>query len=132
MLWHAVVIICICFAVCESCIEPIPVCLPGEILAVDMNTTNHCCPQYHCGSYNKNTSSHCTEVPSHFVCRNETEKHDAFKGCVLIFSVCDTSLCPEPSVSCAPGAVLVKRPVPDSCCPETRCGIGHMHTYLDI
>lgn len=38
------------FAVCESCIDPVPVCLPGEILAVDVNTTNHCCPQYHCGS----------------------------------------------------------------------------------
>lgn len=93
MLWHAVVIICLCFAVCESCIEPIPVCLPGEIMAVDMNTTNHCCPQYHCGSYNKNTSSHCTEVPSHFVCRNETEKHNAFKDCVLIFFQCVIWVC---------------------------------------
>uniref|UniRef100_A0A671KM56 Otogelin-like protein n=1 Tax=Sinocyclocheilus anshuiensis TaxID=1608454 RepID=A0A671KM56_9TELE len=45
---YIILIICICFAVCESCIEPIPVCLPGEILAVDVNTTNHCCPQYHC------------------------------------------------------------------------------------
>uniref|UniRef100_A0A8B9GWV8 Otogelin-like n=1 Tax=Astyanax mexicanus TaxID=7994 RepID=A0A8B9GWV8_ASTMX len=70
--------------VCESCMDPIPACLPGELLAVDMNTTNHCCPQYHC--------------------------------------VCDTSLCPEPSTSCAPGATLVKRPVPDSCCPEVHCG----------
>ncbi len=54
-----------------------------------------------------------------------------FKGC-LALSVCDMSLCPEPSVSCAPGAVLVKRPVPDSCCPETHCGTGHWHTFLDI
>uniref|UniRef100_A0A4W4G8U5 Otogelin-like n=1 Tax=Electrophorus electricus TaxID=8005 RepID=A0A4W4G8U5_ELEEL len=69
--------------VCESCMEPIPVCLPGELLAVDMNTTNHCCPQYYC--------------------------------------VCDMSLCPEPSISCAPGAALVRRPVSGSCCPETHC-----------
>ncbi|KAF5892797.1 otogelin-like protein, partial [Clarias magur] len=34
--------------VCESCMEPIPVCVPGEILVVDMNTTHHCCPSYHC------------------------------------------------------------------------------------
>ena len=37
------------WAVCESCIEPIPTCSHGEILAVDLNTTNSCCPQYHCG-----------------------------------------------------------------------------------
>ncbi|KAG2460312.1 OTOGL protein, partial [Polypterus senegalus] len=34
--------------VCESCIDPIPVCNEGEILAVDLNTTQQCCPQYHC------------------------------------------------------------------------------------
>uniref|UniRef100_A0A8C9TD73 Otogelin like n=1 Tax=Scleropages formosus TaxID=113540 RepID=A0A8C9TD73_SCLFO len=36
--------------VCESCIDPIPVCKDGEILAVDLNTTDRCCPQYHCGN----------------------------------------------------------------------------------
>ncbi|XP_046719768.1 otogelin-like protein isoform X1 [Silurus meridionalis] len=34
--------------VCESCMDPIPVCLPGEILVVDMNTTHDCCPHYNC------------------------------------------------------------------------------------
>ncbi|XP_029615421.1 otogelin-like protein [Salmo trutta] len=34
--------------VCESCIEPVPSCSYGEILAVDQNTTHSCCPQYHC------------------------------------------------------------------------------------
>ncbi|XP_036375556.1 otogelin-like protein [Megalops cyprinoides] len=34
--------------VCESCMEPIPSCGDGEILAVDQNTTARCCPQYHC------------------------------------------------------------------------------------
>uniref|UniRef100_A0AAR2L9B6 Otogelin-like n=1 Tax=Pygocentrus nattereri TaxID=42514 RepID=A0AAR2L9B6_PYGNA len=79
--------------VCESCMDPIPVCLLGEILAVDINTTNHCCPQYHC--------------------------------------VCDMSLCPEPSISCAPGAALVRRPVPGSCCPEIYCGsvLSHTNTH---
>uniref|UniRef100_A0A3B3RLC4 Otogelin like n=1 Tax=Paramormyrops kingsleyae TaxID=1676925 RepID=A0A3B3RLC4_9TELE len=41
-----------CFSflsVCESCIDPIPLCKDGEILAVDLNTTDRCCPQYHCG-----------------------------------------------------------------------------------
>ncbi|XP_078505406.1 otogelin-like protein [Lissotriton helveticus] len=40
-----------CFSylcVCESCIEPIPVCSEGEILSVDLNTTQYCCPHYHC------------------------------------------------------------------------------------
>ncbi|XP_054843735.1 otogelin-like protein [Eublepharis macularius] len=40
-----------CFSylcVCESCIEPIPLCNEGEILTVDLNTTQYCCPHYHC------------------------------------------------------------------------------------
>uniref|UniRef100_A0A8D2LLW1 Otogelin like n=1 Tax=Varanus komodoensis TaxID=61221 RepID=A0A8D2LLW1_VARKO len=40
-----------CFSylcVCESCIEPIPVCNEGEILTVDLSTTHYCCPHYHC------------------------------------------------------------------------------------
>uniref|UniRef100_A0A667Z3U8 Otogelin like n=1 Tax=Myripristis murdjan TaxID=586833 RepID=A0A667Z3U8_9TELE len=69
--------------VCESCIEPVPTCSHGEILAVDMNTTSSCCPRYHC--------------------------------------VCDTSLCPESSVSCAPGLSLVQTAVPGHCCPQHHC-----------
>ncbi|XP_057692652.1 otogelin-like protein isoform X4 [Corythoichthys intestinalis] len=34
--------------VCESCMEPVPVCSHAEILAVVLSTTNSCCPQYHC------------------------------------------------------------------------------------
>src|SRR4029434_4317591 len=41
--------VCVYPVVCESCIDPIPTCLTGEILTVDMNTTNTCCPQYQCG-----------------------------------------------------------------------------------
>ncbi|KAH0616709.1 hypothetical protein JD844_028040 [Phrynosoma platyrhinos] len=40
-----------CFSylcVCESCIEPIPLCNDGEILTVDRSTTHYCCPHYHC------------------------------------------------------------------------------------
>ncbi|GCB69420.1 hypothetical protein scyTo_0005469 [Scyliorhinus torazame] len=40
-----------CFSfqcVCESCIDPIPVCNDGDILVVDLNTTDRCCPLYHC------------------------------------------------------------------------------------
>lgn len=45
-------IVCVSvWAVCESCIEPIPTCSHGEILAVDLNNTNSCCPQYHCGKF---------------------------------------------------------------------------------
>ncbi|KAF0041155.1 hypothetical protein F2P81_007053 [Scophthalmus maximus] len=39
---------CYSYLLCESCIDPIPTCSHGEILAVDLNTTNSCCPQYHC------------------------------------------------------------------------------------
>ncbi|XP_019370333.1 PREDICTED: otogelin-like protein [Gavialis gangeticus] len=34
--------------VCESCVEPIPLCNEGEILTVDLSTTHYCCPHYHC------------------------------------------------------------------------------------
>ncbi|XP_032914346.1 otogelin-like protein [Catharus ustulatus] len=40
-----------CFShlcVCESCIEPVPLCSEGEILTVDLNTIHHCCPHYYC------------------------------------------------------------------------------------
>ncbi|KAK0155111.1 Otogelin-like protein [Merluccius polli] len=80
--------------VCESCIEPIPNCSPGEMMAVVLNTTNRCCPQYHCGMHIK---------------------------CSLVYTVCDANLCPEPPVSCAPGLSLVQTAVPGHCCPEHRC-----------
>uniref|UniRef100_A0A8C0J7V9 Otogelin like n=1 Tax=Chelonoidis abingdonii TaxID=106734 RepID=A0A8C0J7V9_CHEAB len=40
-----------CFSylcVCESCIEPVPLCNEGEILTVDLSTMRSCCPRYHC------------------------------------------------------------------------------------
>uniref|UniRef100_A0A672TW30 Otogelin like n=1 Tax=Strigops habroptila TaxID=2489341 RepID=A0A672TW30_STRHB len=40
-----------CFSylcVCESCIEPVPLCNEGEILTVDLNTIQYCCPHYYC------------------------------------------------------------------------------------
>ncbi|KFW92853.1 Otogelin-like, partial [Phalacrocorax carbo] len=40
-----------CFSylcVCESCIEPVPLCNEGEILTVDFNTVHYCCPHYYC------------------------------------------------------------------------------------
>uniref|UniRef100_H3DPH1 Otogelin like n=1 Tax=Tetraodon nigroviridis TaxID=99883 RepID=H3DPH1_TETNG len=69
--------------VCESCIEPIPTCSRGEILAVDINNTYSCCPHYYC--------------------------------------VCDVSLCPESSVSCAPGLTLVQATIAGNCCPQYHC-----------
>ncbi|KAM6153043.1 otogelin-like protein isoform 1-T1 [Erethizon dorsatum] len=36
------------FCVCESCPEPVPLCMDGEFLTVDLNTTHFCCPQYYC------------------------------------------------------------------------------------
>ncbi|XP_030305381.1 otogelin-like protein [Calypte anna] len=40
-----------CFSylcVCESCIEPVPLCNDGEILTVDLSTVHYCCPRYYC------------------------------------------------------------------------------------
>ncbi|XP_009073765.1 PREDICTED: otogelin-like protein, partial [Acanthisitta chloris] len=40
-----------CFShlcICESCIEPVPLCNEGEILTVDLNTIHYCCPHYYC------------------------------------------------------------------------------------
>lgn len=37
--------------VCESCVDRVPACSQGEILAVDQNSTNRCCPQYYCGEW---------------------------------------------------------------------------------
>ncbi|KYO47826.1 phosphatidylinositol phosphatase PTPRQ isoform D [Alligator mississippiensis] len=38
----------IVLVVCESCVEPVPLCNEGEILTVDQSTTHYCCPHYHC------------------------------------------------------------------------------------
>uniref|UniRef100_A0A8B9F9Z9 Otogelin like n=1 Tax=Amazona collaria TaxID=241587 RepID=A0A8B9F9Z9_9PSIT len=51
-----------CFSylcVCESCIEPIPLCNEGEILTVDLNTIHYCCPHYYCVC----DESLCSEPP---------------------------------------------------------------------
>lgn len=111
------------YAVCESCIEPIPACSHGEILAVDLNTTNSCCPQYHCG---KLCVSMCTCL---CVCFVSSKSHLCFFPCV---AVCDVNLCPESSVSCAPGLSLIQTNVPGHCCPQHHCGthtLTHTHTH---
>lgn len=36
-------------AVCSSCPELRPACQEGEVMTVDSNTTDHCCPVYQCG-----------------------------------------------------------------------------------
>lgn len=40
---------CVFSAVCSSCPETLPLCLDGEVLTVDGNTTDRCCPTYQCG-----------------------------------------------------------------------------------
>ncbi|XP_026107197.1 LOW QUALITY PROTEIN: otogelin-like protein, partial [Carassius auratus] len=99
---------------CQS--VPAPLCREDQFL-VEVRGAHACCYSYMCVcescidpvpvclpgeilAVDVNTTNHCCP---HYHC------------------VCDRSLCPEPSVSCAPGAVLVKRPAPDSCCPETHC-----------
>lgn len=105
------------WAVCESCIEPIPTCSHGEILAVDFNNTNSCCPQYHCGKWKEcvwvSVSSSSVSCVRHLPC----------------VAVCDVNLCPESSVSCAPGLTLVQTTQPGSCCPQHHCGT-HSHAFV--
>ncbi|XP_064145520.1 otogelin [Loxodonta africana] len=36
------------FCACGDCPDPIPECQEGEVLTVDRNTTELCCPLYHC------------------------------------------------------------------------------------
>uniref|UniRef100_A0A8C4HK69 Otogelin n=1 Tax=Dicentrarchus labrax TaxID=13489 RepID=A0A8C4HK69_DICLA len=40
--------LCVFSAVCSSCLETPPLCLDGEVLTVDGNTTDRCCPAYQC------------------------------------------------------------------------------------
>uniref|UniRef100_A0A673LA48 Otogelin-like n=1 Tax=Sinocyclocheilus rhinocerous TaxID=307959 RepID=A0A673LA48_9TELE len=37
--------------VCDKCSEAAPVCQDGELLIVDTNSTERCCPVYHCCEY---------------------------------------------------------------------------------
>lgn len=113
---------------CESCTEPIPSCSHGEILSVDLNTTNSCCPQYYCGVFlylkkkKKNTQNKTTLrlFPFLSVCS---------KPKLQSFAVCDVNLCPESSVSCAAGLSLVQTHVPGLCCPQYHCGT-HKQTLI--
>uniref|UniRef100_A0A3P8TBV5 Otogelin like n=1 Tax=Amphiprion percula TaxID=161767 RepID=A0A3P8TBV5_AMPPE len=41
--------------------------------------------------------------------------------CPQYHCVCDANLCPESSVSCAPGLSLVQTSVPGHCCPQHHC-----------
>uniref|UniRef100_A0A7N5ZRD3 Otogelin n=1 Tax=Anabas testudineus TaxID=64144 RepID=A0A7N5ZRD3_ANATE len=40
--------LCVFPAVCSSCQEKPPLCQDGEVLTVDSNTTDRCCPTYQC------------------------------------------------------------------------------------
>ncbi|XP_051579938.1 otogelin-like protein [Myxocyprinus asiaticus] len=95
---------------------PAPVCREDQFL-VEVRGAQACCYSYMC------VCESCIEpipvcLPGEILAVDmNTTNH----CCPQYHCVCDMSLCPEPSVSCAPGAVLVKRPVPDNCCPETHC-----------
>lgn len=101
------------WVVCESCIEPIPSCSHGEILAVDLNNTSSCCPHYHCGKCSYpflRVSLFLSLFSKSPLC---------FLKCV---TVCDVNLCPESSVSCPSGVTLVQTTVEGQCCPQYHCG----------
>ena len=58
-LWKFV-FVCLCFLhqVCNACPESIPLCEEGEVLTVDANSTDHCCPDYQCGRKRPHTHTH--------------------------------------------------------------------------
>uniref|UniRef100_A0A8C1LYF2 Otogelin-like n=1 Tax=Cyprinus carpio TaxID=7962 RepID=A0A8C1LYF2_CYPCA len=99
---------------CQS--VPAPICREDQFL-VEVRGAHACCYSYMC------VCESCIEpvpvcLPGEILAVDvNTTNH----CCPHYHCVCDRSLCPEPSVSCAPGAVLVKRPVLDRCCPETHC-----------
>lgn len=41
---------------------------------------------------------------------------------LCVGTVCDVNLCPESSVSCAPGLSLVQATIAGNCCPQYHCG----------
>lgn len=49
---------CCVSTVCSSCPEVPPICLQGEVLTVEANTTDRCCPSYQCGQ-NTQTINAC-------------------------------------------------------------------------
>ncbi|XP_059362862.1 otogelin-like protein [Carassius carassius] len=99
---------------CQS--VPAPICREDQFL-VEVRGAQACCYSYMC------VCESCIDpvpvcLPGEILAVDVNSTNHC---CPQYNCVCDMSLCPEPSMSCAPGAVLVKRPVPDSCCPETHC-----------
>ncbi|OXB73912.1 UNVERIFIED_CONTAM: hypothetical protein H355_008107 [Colinus virginianus] len=54
--WKIPAVSLISVVVCESCIEPVPLCNEGEILTVDLHTIHYCCPHYYCECSCKNAT----------------------------------------------------------------------------
>lgn len=42
---------CFFFLACGACSDQIPKCQEGEVLIVDDNTTERCCPTYQCSKF---------------------------------------------------------------------------------
>uniref|UniRef100_A0A8C1ZBR3 Otogelin-like n=1 Tax=Cyprinus carpio TaxID=7962 RepID=A0A8C1ZBR3_CYPCA len=109
---------------CQS--VPAPICREDQFL-VEVRGAHACCYSYMC------VCESCIEpvpvcLPGEILAVDvNTTNH----CCPHYHCVCDRSLCPEPSVSCAPGAVLVKRLVLDRCCPETHYNQDN-YTYYRI
>lgn len=60
------------------------------------------------------------------VCVFRVTRSEQHLACLV---VCDATLCPESSVSCAPGLTLVQTTLPGSCCPQHHCGTC-LHTFI--
>uniref|UniRef100_A0A8C0Y8X1 Otogelin n=1 Tax=Cyprinus carpio carpio TaxID=630221 RepID=A0A8C0Y8X1_CYPCA len=70
---------------CDKCSEAAPVCQDGELLIVDTNSTERCCPVYHCCEY-KHMIKH-TDI-YHFHSQYIRKYHERNLYIYILFLVC--------------------------------------------
>ncbi|XP_056138191.1 otogelin-like protein [Lampris incognitus] len=94
----------------------VPDCREDQFL-VEVREDKSCCYSYLC------VCESCIEpVPT--CSRGEilaVDINTTNSCCPQYHCVCDVSLCPDSSMSCAPGLSLVQATVPGHCCPQHRC-----------
>lgn len=131
---------CMFYAVCSSCPESPPVCLEGEVMTVDSNTMDHCCPAYQCGQrkhmplviYSCLISLHLLRKWT-FREWNFVYTHNAFSFLSVIIhlwrcfwfvcAVCEPYRCPQ--LSCPVGMSVASVSSLGHCCPNQTCGMAH-------
>ncbi|XP_031704638.1 LOW QUALITY PROTEIN: otogelin-like [Anarrhichthys ocellatus] len=90
---------------CSSCPETPPLCQDGEVLTVDGNTTDRCCPAYQCGQ-TTHTHTH-THTLCVFTCTGWIFKHLRKRDFIIDVCVC---VCSVREAVCVFGERGVLRP----------------------